>query len=130
MHLYTCVCVRESVSRLVLSNSLRLHGLEPTRFSLHGILQARILEWVATSFSSGSSRPRDGTISISIDFYFFLKDLPWILLCHCFSALVFFRHSCLLGTSPLLVPLLVGSHVFPVWVSLSCVGRTHMLVAF
>ena len=28
---------------------------------LHGILQARILEWVAISFSRGSSRPRDQT---------------------------------------------------------------------
>ena len=28
---------------------------------IHGILQARILEWVATSFSRGSSRPRDRT---------------------------------------------------------------------
>ena len=29
--------------------------------SIHGILQARILEWVAISFSKGSSRPRDRT---------------------------------------------------------------------
>ena len=29
--------------------------------SIHGISQARILEWVASSFSRGSSRPRDGT---------------------------------------------------------------------
>ena len=29
--------------------------------SLHGILQARILEWVAISFSRGSSRPRNQT---------------------------------------------------------------------
>ena len=28
-------------------------------FSVHGILQARILEWVAISSSRGSSRPRD-----------------------------------------------------------------------
>ena len=28
-------------------------------FSVHGILQARLLEWVAISFSRGSSRPRD-----------------------------------------------------------------------
>ena len=28
-------------------------------FSVHGILQARILEWVTISFSRGSSRPRD-----------------------------------------------------------------------
>ena len=27
--------------------------------SVHGILQARILEWVAVSFSRGSSQPRD-----------------------------------------------------------------------
>ena len=29
--------------------------------SIHGILQARILEWVAISFSRGSSQPRNGT---------------------------------------------------------------------
>ena len=29
--------------------------------SVHGIFQARILEWVAISFSRGSSRPRDPT---------------------------------------------------------------------
>ena len=29
--------------------------------SVHGIFQARILEWVAISFSIGSSRPRDRT---------------------------------------------------------------------
>ena len=29
--------------------------------SVHGISQARILEWVIISFSSGSSRPRDQT---------------------------------------------------------------------
>ena len=27
--------------------------------SVHGILQARILEWIAIPFSRGSSRPRD-----------------------------------------------------------------------
>ena len=30
-------------------------------FSIHGIFQARILEWVAISFSRGSSRPRNQT---------------------------------------------------------------------
>ena len=29
--------------------------------SVHGILQARILEWVAIPFRRGSSRPRDQT---------------------------------------------------------------------
>ena len=30
-------------------------------FSVHGIFQARVLEWVVISFSRGSSRPRDRT---------------------------------------------------------------------
>ena len=33
----------------------------PPGSSVHGILQARILEWVAISFFRGSSRPRDRT---------------------------------------------------------------------
>ena len=33
----------------------------PPGSSVHGILQARVLEWVAISFSRGSSRPRDRT---------------------------------------------------------------------
>ena len=33
----------------------------PPGSSVHGILQARILEWVAMPFSRESSRPRDGT---------------------------------------------------------------------
>ena len=33
----------------------------PLGSSVHGILQARVLEWVAISFSRGSSPPRDRT---------------------------------------------------------------------
>ena len=33
----------------------------PPGSSVHGILQARILEWVARPSSRGSSQPRDGT---------------------------------------------------------------------
>ena len=33
----------------------------PPCSSVHGILQARMLEWVAIRFSRGSSQPRDGT---------------------------------------------------------------------
>ena len=33
----------------------------PPGFSVHGIFQARILEWIATSSSRGSSRPSDQT---------------------------------------------------------------------
>ena len=34
-------------------------GCSLSRSSIHGIFQARVLEWVAISFSRGSSRPRD-----------------------------------------------------------------------
>ena len=34
---------------------------DPMDYTVHGILQARILEWVAFPFSSQSSQPRDGT---------------------------------------------------------------------
>ena len=34
---------------------------EPMDYSVHGILQARILEWVTIPFSRGSSQPRDQT---------------------------------------------------------------------
>ena len=34
----------------------------PPGSSVHGILQARILEWVAISFSSGPSQPRSPAI--------------------------------------------------------------------
>ena len=40
-----------------LNNSLRPHGVH----TVHGILQASILEWVAFPFFSGSSQPRDRT---------------------------------------------------------------------
>ena len=36
-------------------------GYSPPRSSVHGIPQARILEWVAIFFSRGSSQPRDQT---------------------------------------------------------------------
>ena len=51
----------------VLSNSVMSlcspMGCSPPGSSVHGILQARILEWVATPSSRGSSQPRDQTQS-------------------------------------------------------------------
>ena len=34
---------------------------DPMDYTVHGILQARILKWVAVCFSKGSSQPRDWT---------------------------------------------------------------------
>ena len=48
-------------SRLVVSYSCDPIDCSPPASSVHGILQTRILEWVAISFSRGSSQPRDKT---------------------------------------------------------------------
>ena len=52
-----CVCTKSHQSRPTLCNPVD-HSLSGS--SLHGILQARILEWVAVP-SRGSSQPRDRT---------------------------------------------------------------------
>ena len=54
----SCLCAR-SVSQLC--STLRPHGLWPSGSSVHRISQARILEWVAISFSKRFSRRRDQT---------------------------------------------------------------------
>ena len=48
----------KSLSRVRLCDPM---DCSPPGSSLHGILQARVLEWVAISFSRGSSQPRDRT---------------------------------------------------------------------
>ena len=50
-----------SSCRSVVSDSLQPVDCSPSGSSIHGILQARILEGVAISFSRGSSWPRDRT---------------------------------------------------------------------
>ena len=49
-------------SHSVMSNSLQPHGWQPASSSLHGILQARILQRVVISFSRESSQPRNRTL--------------------------------------------------------------------
>ena len=48
-------------SHPVVSDSYNPMDYSPPASSVHGILQARILEWVAMFSSGGSSRPRDRT---------------------------------------------------------------------
>ena len=52
------MCVYVTQSCLTLCNPM---DCSPPGFSVHGVLRARILEWVAIPFSRGSSRPRDWT---------------------------------------------------------------------
>ena len=58
---YVCVCTRVRVcvhSVLTLGDPM---NCSPPGSSVHGIFQARILEWVAIFFYRGSSQPRDRT---------------------------------------------------------------------
>ena len=50
---------------------------DPTDYTVHGILQARILEWVAFRFSRESSQPRDQTqVSHIVGGFFTRIHLP------------------------------------------------------
>ena len=55
---------------------------DPVDYTVHGILQARILEWVAFPFSRGSSQPRDRIQVSCIAGRFFTswdtKDAQWV----------------------------------------------------
>ena len=80
----------DSVFKLYFCRSFGSDSLRPCS-SVHGILQARVLEWVAISFSRGSSWPRDWTWVFCIAggfftvwatlklllYYFFLKKFLW-----------------------------------------------------
>ena len=55
-----CVCALALVSQLCLTFCNPLDCRLPSS-SVHGILQARMLEWIAIPFSRESSWPRDGT---------------------------------------------------------------------
>ena len=59
----------ESSSHSVMSSSLRPHVL----YTVHGILQARILKWVAVPFFRRSSQPRDQTQVSCIAGRFFIS---------------------------------------------------------
>ena len=58
-----CVCTGTCAHMLTQScpNLCNPMDCSPPGSSVHKIFQARILEWVAISFSRGSSRPRDQT---------------------------------------------------------------------
>ena len=67
--------------------TLRLHDGSLPGSSVHRILQGRLLEWVAISFSRGSSQPRDqNRVScIAGRFYYNLRHQGSPMVCVCFS---------------------------------------------
>ena len=60
-HYAVAVCVLSVLVHSVMSYPWQPYRLQPTRLLCPQDFPARILEWVAISFSRGSSRPRDQT---------------------------------------------------------------------
>ena len=75
---YTACC---SVAQLCLT---LCHPMDcgPPGSSLHGDPQARILEWIVTSFSRGSSQPRDRTYISCTGRQILYHWAPWEARCH------------------------------------------------
>ena len=65
IHIYVYIYVKLKVSQLCLTLC------DPMDYTVHGILQARILEWVAFPFSRWSFQPRDQTQVSHIEGRFF-----------------------------------------------------------
>ena len=56
--LHACMCAKPFQSCLTLCDTL---DCSPPGSFVHGIFQARVLEWVTVCFSGGSSQPKDLT---------------------------------------------------------------------
>ena len=105
---YICIYIKcRCAVRSVVPDSLRPHGLLPTRLLCSWISQAGILEWVIISSSRGSSPPRDQPVTpaspalagrslplshmgspiynvcIYIYIYIFIKHIHNIFICIC-----------------------------------------------
>ena len=98
--------------------------------SLHGILRARVLEWVAISFSRGSSRPRDQTrvsrIAGARDYCIFLST--WKLIsCHQVRTVHYIQFSTVAQScSTLCVPMNPSTPGLPVYHQLPEFTQTHV----
>ena len=71
---YAMLLLFQSLNRVQIFFELMNYSLPDS--SVHGISQARILEWVAISFSRASSRPRNGTRVSCLAGGFFTAEPP------------------------------------------------------
>ena len=74
---FCCCSISKSCPTLCKSMNCSLPG-----FSVHGIFQAKILKWVAISYSRGSSPPRDGTCISCISCIGRWIVYHWKKICH------------------------------------------------
>ena len=95
-----CLLAKSFQSCLTLCNPI---DCSPPGSSVPGILQARILEWVAISFSRGSSQPRGWAhISLFFSFIYFFKILFYLTLQYCIGFAIYQNESA------------TGIHAFPI----------------
>ena len=88
--LASCLCL---LSCSVVSDSVTPMDCGLSGSSVHGIFQARILEWVAISFGRGSSRPMDWTCVFCIFCLLYpcaTWETPVVGYCACKLSLFFF----------------------------------------
>ena len=104
-----CVCA-VTQSCLTLCDPM---DCSPTGSSVHGILQVRILDWVAISFSRVSSQPRDWTqVSCIIGRFFTIwatyPPIPYILIAFLFFLFFLFGikllYNVVLSIAPISLP--------------------------
>ena len=89
---YVCVHVYTKTFQFCLTLFYPM-DCSPPGSSVHGILQARILEWVAISFSRGSPQPRDRTRICSVSYIGRQVLYSW---CHLGSPVcVYHVHVCI-----------------------------------
>ena len=69
-----CVCVLLTQSCSIFCDP---KDCSPPNSLVHGILQAKILEWATMTFSKGSSQPRDQTQVLCFSAAALLSELPW-----------------------------------------------------
>ena len=85
IYVYICMKVEVLITQLC-PTPCNPTDSSPTGSSVHGILQARIVEWVVISYSRGSSRPRDRTqvsciFCIGRHILYMLNHLGSLILC-------------------------------------------------
>ena len=76
LHIWTSASLWRFVYVQSCPTLCNLMDCSPPGSSVHGISQARILEWVAIPFSRGSSRPRDQTPVSCLTGRYFTNEPP------------------------------------------------------
>ena len=103
----------------------------PPGSSVHGILQARVLEWVAILFSRGSSRPKDWSrvCSVSCVHKFFTTSAAWEALHSAQSQLSCFLSLILVNAPSAKMPSQISHWLCMLFTCLEAsTARSHQLI--